>query len=43
MDNGGKGGPYYNENGVSGTDSNGNATVPLDASNVEAGSLDISA
>jgi PEP-CTERM motif len=41
MDNGGKGGPYYNENGASGTDSNDNATVPLDASNVEAWMLDI--
>jgi hypothetical protein len=41
MDNGGKGGPYYNENGASGTDSNDTAAVPLDASNVEAWMLDI--
>jgi hypothetical protein len=41
MDNGGKGGPYYNENGASGTDSNDTNTVPLDASTVEAWMLDI--
>jgi hypothetical protein len=41
MDNGGKGGPYYNENGASGTDSNDNNTVPLDARTVEAWMLDI--
>jgi hypothetical protein len=41
MDNGGKGGPYYNENGASGTDSNDNNTVPLDASTVEAWMLDV--
>ena len=42
MDNGGKGGPYYDGNLRPGTDSNDSATVPLDASNVrEAWMLDI--
>jgi hypothetical protein len=40
MDNGGKGGPYYNENNASGTDSNNNRGVPLDATNTEAWMLD---
>jgi hypothetical protein len=41
MDNGTAGAvPYYNATGASGTDSNDNNTVPLDASNVEAWMLD---
>jgi PEP-CTERM motif len=39
-DNGGKGGPYYNENGASGVDSVDGNGVPLDATDTEAWLLD---
>jgi hypothetical protein len=39
-DNGGKGGPYYNENGAAGVDSVDGNGVPLDATDTEAWLLD---
>jgi hypothetical protein len=39
-DNGGKGGPYYNENGASGVDATDGNGVPLDATDTDAWLLD---
>ena len=42
IDNGGTGGPFYNQNGVSGTGTtNRTGTIPLDATNVPAWLVDI--
>jgi hypothetical protein len=40
MDNGGRGGPYYNQNGASGTDANDTNGVPLNAMGSSAWMLD---